>query len=88
MDFNKCSRCGSFYVAEGQVCPKCAPKDGFEFSTFKSYVEEHGISNSLDTMAAQTGISTKNLGRYIQNGEFETASNGENVTGFNGVMFN
>ena len=49
MEFNKCSRCGNFYVAEGNVCPKCSTKDGVEFSTFKSYVQENGFENSLNT---------------------------------------
>ena len=40
MELNRCSRCGNFYVAEGNVCPKCNAKDGFEFSTFKSYTPE------------------------------------------------
>ena len=38
MDFNKCSRCGSFYLSTGNVCPKCSSKDQLEFSTFKSKV--------------------------------------------------
>ena len=43
MEFNRCSRCGSFYISEGNVCPKCSTKDGFEFSNFKSYVQENGL---------------------------------------------
>ena len=39
MEFNKCSRCGNFYVSNDNVCPKCSAKDNLEFSTFKSYVE-------------------------------------------------
>ena len=38
MDFNRCSRCGSFYVSNGNVCPRCSKKDGVEFSTFKEYI--------------------------------------------------
>ena len=51
MELNRCSRCGNFYVSEGNVCPKCSSKDGFEFQTFKSYVEENGLENSLDTIS-------------------------------------
>ena len=40
MEFNKCVRCGCFYVSEGDVCPKCSSKDDFEYSTFKSYIEK------------------------------------------------
>ena len=30
MEFNRCSRCGSFYVSEGNVCPNCSKKDNAE----------------------------------------------------------
>ena len=65
MEFNRCSRCGSFYISEGNVCPKCSTKDGFEFSNFKSYVQENGLENSLDTISGETGISVKNLNRFL-----------------------
>ena len=41
MEVVKCSRCGAFYSNTGYVCPKCTDKDNFEFSTFKSYIEEN-----------------------------------------------
>lgn len=65
MEFNKCSRCGSFYLAPGNVCPKCSAKDSLEFSTFQSYIQENGMENSLDTISGETGISVKNLNRFI-----------------------
>lgn len=71
MELNRCSRCGSFYVAEGNVCPKCSTKDGFEFSTFKSYVQQNGFENSLNTISNDTGISVKNLNRFLQYQEFQ-----------------
>lgn len=71
MELNRCSRCGNFYVAEGNVCPKCSTKDGFEFSTFKSYVEENGFENSLNTISNDTGISVKNLNRFLGYQEFQ-----------------
>lgn len=64
MDLNKCSRCGSFHTNPGDVCPKCASKDSLELSTFKSYIEENGIS-SIDTIATQTGIAQKNVNRFL-----------------------
>ena len=66
MDFKKCSRCGSFYVSNGNVCPKCSPKDNLEFSTFNSYINEHGLDESIDTISGNTGISVKNLNRFIE----------------------
>ena len=74
MEFNKCSRCGSFYLSEGNVCPKCSTKDGFEFSTFKSYIKENGLDESLDTISSQTGISVKNLNRFMGYDEFKEYS--------------
>lgn len=71
MELNRCSRCGNFYVAEGNVCPKCSTKDGFEFSTFKSYIQENGLKNSLNTISNNTGISVKNLNRFMGYQEFQ-----------------
>ena len=71
MDLNRCSRCGSFYFSNGNVCPNCSQKDGFEFSTFKSYVQENGLENSLDAISGETGISVKNLNRFLGYQEFQ-----------------
>ena len=94
MEFQRCSRCGSFYLAEGNGCPKCASKDGFEFSTFINYVEENGFENSLETIAGETGISVKNLNRFLgyedfknyqkQLGNIGNVSKSDN----NGITFN
>ena len=71
MELNRCSRCGNFYVSAGNVCPKCSTKDGVEFSTFKSYVEENGLENSLNTISNETGISVKNINRFLGYEEFQ-----------------
>lgn len=71
MELNRCSRCGNFYIAEGNVCPKCSTKDGFEFSAFKSYLQENGFENSLNTISNDTGISVKNLNRFVGYEEFQ-----------------
>ena len=95
MEFNRCSRCGSFYVSEGNVCPKCSTKDGFEFSTFTTYLDENGFETSLDTISNETGISIKNLNRFVGYPEFKNYKknfkNGienNNTTGFNGITLN
>ena len=41
MEFNKCSRCGNFFISNDDVCPKCKTKDTLEFETFKSYIGEN-----------------------------------------------
>ena len=70
MEFNRCTRCGGFYVSQGDVCPKCITKDNLELGNFKTYVQENGLSNSLDTISGETGISVKNLNRFISYGGF------------------
>lgn len=66
MEVVKCSRCGAFYTGEGYVCSKCTNKDNFELSTFKNYVEENGVEiNSLNEISKFTGISEKNLNRFL-----------------------
>lgn len=65
MEFRKCSRCGSFYVTDGYVCPKCSVKDNLEFSTFKNYIKENGIQDNLDIISGETGISIKNINRFL-----------------------
>lgn len=71
MEFNRCIRCGSFYVSQGNVCPKCSAKDGIEFSNFINYVQENGLNNSLDTISGQIGVSVKNLNRFLEYEDFK-----------------
>lgn len=89
MEFKKCNRCGNFYVSNGLVCPKCEPKDNFEFSTFKSYIKENGLNASADAISGATGISVKNVNRFI---EYNKENNGgaqglESEKGINGITF-
>lgn len=65
MEFSKCSRCGNFFVSVDDVCPKCKVKDTLEFETFKSYISENGITSNLDILSSETGISVKNINRYL-----------------------
>lgn len=72
MEVTKCSRCGAFYTGNSNVCPKCTGKDDFEFSTFKSYVEENEIDvGTLNQVSISTGISEKNLNRFLNYKGFE-----------------
>ena len=66
MEVVRCSRCGAFYTNGGYVCSKCTEKDNFELSTFKNYVEENGVElESLSQVSKYTGISEKNLNRFL-----------------------
>ena len=35
MNFNKCCRCGCFYLNNSHVCPNCEQKDLSDISTLK-----------------------------------------------------
>lgn len=88
MEFKKCNRCGGFYATEGNVCPKCSNKDSLELSTFRNYIEENGLC-SIDTMSVGTGISSKNLNRFINlEGLNYSNENITNTTGNNGITLN
>ena len=66
MEVTRCSRCGAFYTNGGYVCVRCANKDNMELSTFKNFVEENGLKiNSLSQISSQTGITEKNLNRFL-----------------------
>ena len=65
MELNRCSHCGAFHTNPGDVCPKCANRDNFELATFKTYIEENGFS-SVDAIATETGITQKNVTRYLE----------------------
>lgn len=88
MELNKCSRCGAFHTNPGDVCPKCASKDSLELSTFNSYIEENGFS-SVDAIATQTGITQKNVNRFIAYQGIDNTNQikNQNLDG-SGVVFN
>lgn len=71
MEFSKCNRCGNFYISNSNVCPKCAAKDNLEFSAFKNYIQENGFEESLGAISSETGISEKNLSRFLNYDEFK-----------------
>lgn len=65
MQFNKCSRCGCFFVNSGDVCPNCQPKDNFEMSKLKNFLEETDTTCSMENISYSTGISMRNLNRFF-----------------------
>lgn len=65
MDFNKCNRCGSFFVHSGNVCPNCAAKDSADISKLENYMQDFNIPETLEQLSYNTGISIPNLNRHI-----------------------
>ena len=79
MEFKKCERCGCFFVSDSNVCENCNPKDTFELSKLRNYFEGEIQANSIDSIAVDTGISVKNLNRYLENEEFSNISSKLNI---------
>lgn len=81
MEFKKCERCGCFFVSNDNVCYNCLTKDRFEMSKFKNFVEENNITqiNSLNDLSIQTGISSKNLNRFLGYEDFNDIANQMNL---------
>lgn len=83
MEFKRCERCGTFYLSESNICENCSPKDNFELSKLRNYLEGDIQANSIDSIAIDTGISVKNLNRYLGNEEFSEISNKLNIRNVN-----
>ncbi len=83
MEFKRCERCGSFYLSESNICENCSPKDSFELSKLRNYFEGDIQANSIDSISIDTGISVKNLNRYLGNEEFSEISNKLNIRNVN-----
>ena len=54
MNFNKCSRCGCFFMTNSSVCPNCQPKDQYEMGQLKNFLEENTNQINLDNLSAST----------------------------------
>lgn len=79
MEFKKCSRCGCFFMSDDNICENCAPKDRFEMSKLRNYLDCENYSNSINSISVDTGITVKNLNRYLENKEFSDLSSKLNI---------
>lgn len=70
MELNKCVRCGAFYVSNNSVCPKCETKENAELFKLKNFLSENECPNSIENLACSTGISVKNINRFLKNDDF------------------
>ena len=70
MQFNKCSRCGCFFVSGGDVCPNCKPKDMCDMNKLKNFLVDSNPESSIEEISYGTGISTKNLHRLFCSDDF------------------
>lgn len=76
MNLSKCERCGCFFVAEHAVCPNCQTKDENEISQLKTFLSENESKISIEELSLSTGISVKNVNRFLQNKEIKNSFSG------------
>ena len=71
MELKRCARCGKFFASDVEVCHECERKDNADLSKLKGFFAEsysNGITKTQ--ISATTGISAKNLNRYLSYEEF------------------
>ena len=71
MELKKCARCGKFYTSEVEVCHECEKKDLADLSKLKGYfADNYVVGVSKNDISTITGISNRNLNRYLSYDEF------------------
>ena len=83
IEARKCARCGAMYISKTQVCGKCEQKDGAEINKLKGFFEKEigNVWAEIDISQA-TGISAKNISRFLNYDEFKDLE-----VGNNGIIF-
>lgn len=66
--FNKCVRCGNFFESKNNenICSSCKAKDEVDKMSLKNYLENNDIPENAETLSFFSGVSLKNLNRYLK----------------------
>ena len=87
MELKKCARCGKFYASNVDVCHECEKKDNADLNKLKGFFEEQYLAGTTKTeISASTGISARNLNRYLSYEEFSGIYIPESLEGINGIL--
>lgn len=72
VEAKKCVRCGCMYISDTEVCGKCEKKDGADIFKLRGFLNG-GYEEDLTQgeIAVATGISSKNLSRFLGYDEFK-----------------
>ena len=72
IEARKCARCGSLYISDTIVCNACQTKDGADLYKLKGFIENQGNNEiTQGELSIATGISNKNLSRFLNYDEFK-----------------
>ena len=82
MEFKKCERCGCFFTSVGDTCINCSPKDRLEMNKLKNFLDCTSATGiNMDSISYNTGITIKNLNRFLGTDEFSGVANELGLTG-------
>lgn len=81
VEARKCVRCGAMYISDTEVCGNCQKKDGAEIYRLKGFFENEIQAENLTQgeIAIATGITNKNLSRFLGHEEFKDIYNGNGI---------
>ena len=71
MEFKKCRRCGAFFASSNEVCSCWQTRDEQDLYRLNNFIDNSGVSLSVANLSAGTGISEKNINRFIANKSFD-----------------
>ena len=71
MELKRCARCGKFYASDVEVCQECEKKDIADLSKLNGFFSDNSVTGvTKNEISAHTGISARNLNRYLGYEEF------------------
>ena len=71
MEIKRCARCGCFFESTNDVCNSCLEKDNKDLGKLKNFLEgSYSGEYSREELSNGTGITVKNLNRFLSTPEF------------------
>lgn len=87
MELKRCARCGKFYSTDVEVCQECEKKDYADLSKLKVFFADNYVTGvTKSEISAHTGISARNLNRYLGYEEFSGIYITEDASGITGEI--
>ena len=83
MNFKTCIRCGCFFSSSDSVCPNCKEKDEIDKSSLKQYLENNEIPDNYESLSYLSGVSVKNINRFLETKDFSSLKDALNNTNLN-----
>lgn len=72
MNFKTCIRCGCFFSSDDSLCPNCKAKDEVDKNSLKNFLANNDIPNNCESLSYMSGVSLKNINRFIETKEFSS----------------